>query len=208
MNIKREILERTTSVLGQYLIDLEIPARFLNKNTSILDLGSGNSMFAREAANFGLKVFSLDRDFSVWTSILYQYIWLPKEYKMPQSIVLDIWKKILSRCTNASMTKIPFADSSFQLIVSHDAFPQVLNSLNDIKQVLSEVIRTMAPEGEARFFRFNSERWPKTNQENSKKAIVFLKKQIGISFQIKTKRLKNSWTPKPEKVQILIIKKN
>ncbi len=104
------------------------------------------------------------------------------------------------------MVRLPFSDGSFEMIVSRYGFPQAIENLAEMEMGLAEVVRILAPEGEARFFPWKSERWPEEVKAMVVEALDFLAETKDIWVEVKKKEVKQPWGP-VEKVELLTLRK-
>ena len=120
-----EIQERTSQ---RYLDNLGLTWGYL-RGKKILDIGSGSSMFAKEAKKYGIEVISSDER---------------RELDRPRET-----SNVISVAEH-----LPFKDESFDLVVSNNCVDWI-NLFGDASAVIKEAKRVLKPGGE---FRFDSDR--------------------------------------------------
>lgn len=192
-----------TPVFDIYLADLELEAVSL-VGKRVLDLGAGTAMFASEARRMGYRVCSVDSDETVWLPIRNEMLMAARRGLMSEG--LAHWRDVLACCCLTDMGKLPFANESFDLVVSRYACPQALPTSQGVKLVLSEVVRVLKVGGEARFFPWMSERWPEEVKAMVVEALDFLAETKDIWVEVKKKDVKQPWGPM-ERVELLTFEK-
>lgn len=96
------------------------------KNKSILDVGAGNAQFAQEAQKKGIAVTCIDTE------------------------VPEVKPANIDYVTGNVIT-MPFQDDSFDLIVSFYGPPYCIESEQELRKMISEILRVLKPGGEFRF---------------------------------------------------------
>jgi len=113
------------TLFDTYVEDLGLSVDKL-KGKKILDLGVWHTGFAKEAEKNGLSVVSLDKQFPT----------------LNQNIPF----------INGDMTELPFADNTFDLVLSRASFTVIeFNDVEQIKTILNNVNRVLKNGGEFRF---------------------------------------------------------
>lgn len=141
--------ERDTPVLDQYLTDFRLKEEDLRGR--ILDLGAGMRMLAKEALELGLaRIYSISESRLAWMETQ-RMVGLAKRVN-PDAEVIKLWGEVDSLSLEGEMQALPFATGSFDLILSRDALTHVFDNELPVKAALFEVMRVLAPGGEARIF--------------------------------------------------------
>ena len=116
--------------VARYFSDLGLEWKNL-EGKKILEIGAGLATFAKEAQRRGIEVVSLEKEPELWTS----------EGPPPQDV----------QYVKGDAEKLPFADESFDMIISIAAPPIISKTKEEIRAVIGEARRVLKSGGEFRF---------------------------------------------------------
>ncbi|MBI3442415.1 MAG: class I SAM-dependent methyltransferase [Candidatus Sungbacteria bacterium] len=126
-------MEREEQWAKEYLTDLGIESWEFLRGKKILDLGAGLGKFADIAKTHGIEVISMEKDLNFWKMV---------EFDVPSRDVPLV---------QGDAEHLPFADASFDLIISRAAPPTISQSKEEVVKVISEARRVLKEGGEFRF---------------------------------------------------------
>ncbi|HMS92338.1 MAG TPA: class I SAM-dependent methyltransferase [Candidatus Saccharibacteria bacterium] len=127
--------------LSEYLIQHDLDLSQLKGK--VLDIGSGiNETFSKEAAGHGVDVVSLNPNLiGEYNRIL---IKTQSEYGTEPSAT-----EWLAQSVAGLAQELPFADNSFDTVISSAVFPVYIENENERLQILAEISRVLKPGGKA-----------------------------------------------------------
>lgn len=143
-----------TPTLNRYLEKVGLsPADLAGKR--ILDIGAGGIYFAKESLIVcGAEVFSLDNNWGALHEARTEY-----EELVARSIAcrtespeLEAWGLALRKSVTANAAALPFRSHAFDLVVSVDAIPSILDSAENMQKTFSEILRVLKYKGELRLY--------------------------------------------------------
>lgn len=131
--------------VGDYLKNLGLKKEDLS-GKRILDVGAGSRGFAHSTVSQGIpaEIYSLEPRFAILPE---QKDSLFASYAEYTDIPL-----VKGKTVAGVAEKIPFADNSFDLVISHFAFPVWSPSSKSLRQFYKEAARVTKPGGEIRLY--------------------------------------------------------
>jgi 2-polyprenyl-3-methyl-5-hydroxy-6-metoxy-1,4-benzoquinol methylase len=111
-----DLEKRVRLVFGKLLKEEEV------RGSKLLDAGCGTGWFSRQAVNWGAKVTSLD---------------------MGENLLAEVAKKCDSERIVGDITRLPFPDGDFDIVVCSEVIEHVV----DPKQAIRELARVVKPGG-------------------------------------------------------------
>lgn len=137
------VLYLHTSLIGKYKIIQKIVGQTnIPKNAQVLDLGTGHGAFLVEIAK-KLKTPGRVTGIDIWNKNDQS----SNSVKNTQKIIDSQGLTDVSRLVTADMTKLPFEDKSFDLVVASISIHNV-NPTSNRKMAIHEAYRVLKPGGE------------------------------------------------------------
>ena len=124
-------LAKESAVVATYFFNLGINWEML-KGKRVLDLGSGLGKFAKEAKAQGIDIVSLDKN-PDWHSA----DWI-------NDVQTDNFVK-------GDAFSLPFANNSFDIILARASVHSIIETRDDLEDLLSEILRVLKKGGQFRF---------------------------------------------------------
>lgn len=179
---------RQTPVLDVYLSDFGLAEKDL-ENKRVLDLGAGQRQFAFDCEATGLgQVWSIADVRWDWLGVLRMMEYASRMKKESEEI--GIWKRVGERSLEGLMQKLPFADRSFDMVLSRDAINHVFSDPAMMGAAFGEMIRVLARGRMAYVFPGWLENWTDEEKERVLKALEKVREIKGVMIEeIKRERV-------------------
>jgi len=150
----------------------------------ILDEGAGLRMFARDCVEEEVgEVWSMAKDIEDW--------WATKERmelaerQNPRSEWLAIWKEVEKKSQRGVFQNLPYADESFDLVLSRYALAQAIGSVEEMFLAMQESVRVLVHGGEARYFPGWTDNWPEEQKAVVLAALYRMSQLPGVRVEVK-----------------------
>lgn len=192
-----------TPGLETYLNDFGLTREQL-KGKTILDLGAGFRQVARDCERLSLaKVCSIADVRTDWYPILET---LDRARMMEKdSEELELWRRVNRKSLEGLMQELPFADNSFDMVVSRDALTHVFESAAVMAMGMMEALRVVKPEGEVLIFPGWMKNWQEHEMERVWRALDRLDRE---HFHIEVQSIQRDWAGMKAEGKRLVLRKS
>ncbi len=175
--------ERSVILMDDYLKDFGLLEKDL-VGKRILDEGAGLRMFARDCVEEEVgEVWSMAKDIEDW--------WATKERmelaerQNPRSEWLAIWKEVEKKSQRGVFQNLPYADESFDLVLSRYALAQAIGSVEEMFLAMQESVRVLVHGGEARYFPGWADNWAEEKKAVVLAALYRMSQLPGVRVEVK-----------------------
>lgn len=164
---------------GGYLLDFELKEEFLY-GKRVLDLGAGARLFAFDARSL-CQVVSLDENSSGWQSL---NRWAKKQLAKDNNPDAQTYLDLSENSVEARAQVLPFPAESFDVVFSRSVVPQMLRSVEDSANALTEIVRILAVGGTAFFYPILMEHWTPEKMEEAEALIACLEEDNSLEVEL------------------------